>query len=71
MNLHEIPAFTQNFSIKFACCVPEPVMMLYVRTITKFKKFREKLFSKIHISPCCFSSFSSSSSGCHSLAVTW
>ena len=32
MNLHEIPAFTQNFSIKLTCCVPEPEMMLCVRT---------------------------------------
>ena len=30
MNLHELPAFTQNFSIKLTCCVPEAVMMLYV-----------------------------------------
>ena len=30
MNVHEIPAFTQNFSIKLTCCVPEAVMMLYV-----------------------------------------
>ena len=30
MNLHEIPAFTPNFSIKLICCVPELVMMLYV-----------------------------------------
>ena len=30
MNLHQIRTFTQNFSIKFTCCVPEPVMMLYV-----------------------------------------
>ena len=27
---NEIPAFTQNFSIKLTCCVPEPVMMLYI-----------------------------------------
>ena len=30
MNLHKIPAFTPNFSIKLTCCVPEPVMMLYI-----------------------------------------
>ena len=31
MNLHQIPAFTQNFSIKFTCCVPEEAVV----TITK------------------------------------
>ena len=49
MNLHEIPAFTQNFSIKLTCCVPEAVMMLYC-TITKseVKKLSEKkYFQKI------------------------
>ena len=53
MNLHEIPAFTQNFSIKFTCCAPEPVMMLYVLQLSQKvkKKNREKVFSKNRISP--------------------
>ena len=71
MNLHEIPAFTQNFSIKLICCVPEPVMMLYLTIIKSEikKKFREKIFSKNHISRFSCSSFPSS--GCHGLAVIW
>ena len=49
MNLHEVPAFTQNFSIELTCCVPEPVIILYVHTITKpesLKKSRENFFQK-------------------------
>ena len=33
MNLHQVPAFTK--CLKFTCCVPEPVMKLYVLYITK------------------------------------
>ena len=72
MNLHQIPAFTQNVSIKLTCCGPEAVMMLYVLYLSrKVKKLREKIFSKNRVSPLCCSSSSSSSSGCHGLAVIW
>ena len=52
MNLHEIPAFAQNFSIKFTCCVPEPVIMLYVLLLSqKVKKNPVKIiFKKLHFS---------------------
>ena len=76
MNIHEIPAFTQNFSIIFTC-VSEAVIMLFVMiTKPESKKSREKLFLKNRISLfffifyflnfCCCSS---SSSGCHGVAV--
>ena len=50
MNIHQIPAFTQNFSTKFSCCVPELHSNDAVYTITKpesLKKSREIFFQKI------------------------
>jgi len=74
MNLHEIPAFTQNYSMKRTCCVPEAVMMLYLDTVTKPKNKnkiqRKKYFPKNRISPFSYSS-SLSSFRCHGLAVIW
>ena len=42
MNLHEIPAVAQNYSIKLTCCVPQPVMMLCTITKPESLKIRRK-----------------------------
>ena len=44
MNLHEMPAFIQNFSIKLTCSVHEPVTILYVLQLSLKVKKMQKIF---------------------------